>query len=92
MADAQIKSTHDDLQEAYSDCNAAEARYETLGFVRWTVLQRIAGDEGVYERGDQPKDLRRKLAEAGYYVGIVGDDRIYQYDYETQETEVVRSI
>lgn len=92
MAETQIKSTHDDLQEAYSDCNAAEARYGTLGFVGWTVLQSVAGDEGVYQHGDDAKDLRKKLAEAGYYVGIVGDNRIYQYDYETQETEVVRSI
>lgn len=92
MPQQQIRSSHDELQETYSSCSAAEARYETLGFVEWTTLQTVAGTEGVYEHGDSAKDLRKKLAEAGYYVGIVGDDRLYRYDYETRETEVVRSL
>jgi len=86
----EIDSTHDELLEQY-DTTPTKARLETLRGLAFTRLQELAGEAGVYAQDDRAGDLRQKLAEAGYYLGSVGDHNIYRHDTESGETEVVGS-
>lgn len=84
-----IKSTHDDLIDQYDYDEAWKARAESLSVLQWDALQDLAAEAGVYERGGSKTSLRRALGKAGYYYGEITDRRVYRYDADADETEVV---
>jgi len=71
---------HEELIEEYDDVSPQQARKETLHMVSFNLLQKLAGDAGVYEQGDNASDLKEKLAEEGYFVGPIGDNAVYKRD------------
>ena len=68
-----------ELAAAREEVEPEHIAFISLDNLPFSTLQSVAGDHGLYP-DDHPDDveIRRILAEAGFFYGDVGDDTLYR--------------
>lgn len=88
----EIREKHAALIEQYEmddpEMHPVDARESTLTALNYQTLQKAAADMDCYPDDPDKRSLRRALAEAGAFLGGVGDHRLYRIDGDGGEVVI----